>query len=186
MLPGVSGYVRKRKEELGFEADTDDNTCCSESESYGDTGSVDACAVPPREPEEGPALATECHGESGTLDAGEATSAIASEARRAREKQRGERAAATVKLWHSCKEGDAAAAAAALAQGAEVSNADEVCACAYAFRPSRMRLSHRPLAPPFPPTLPGGEVDSDALCGSQRQRCMHPTPHQAWCRSTTP
>ncbi len=125
LLLGVSGYVRKRKEELGLPVDTNDNTCRSDSESRGD-GSLDASASPPREPEEGPDLATECNGESGTLDDGVPTSVGLSQARAARETQRGERAAATVRLWHSCRQGDAVAAAAALAQGADVSTADEV------------------------------------------------------------
>ena len=60
------------------------------------------------------------------LDDTVATSVQVSEARAAGEKQRGERAAATVKLWHSCKQADAVAAAGALAQGADASAADEV------------------------------------------------------------
>jgi len=164
-LPGVSGYVRKRKEELGLPTDTDDNTCRSDSDSCGD-GSVDAGASPPREPEEGPALATECNGDSGTLDDGVPTSARLSQARAARETQRGERAAATVKLWHSCQQGDTGAAAAALAEGADVATADEVfasaarcvhlaSACAFAWLTALRR----------PPLLP--------LCQEERLTAMH-------------
>ena len=120
LLLGVSGYVQKRKTELGFYKQ--DNACQSDSESSISAGA----ASPPRELEEGPVPAAECNGQGGPLDDTVATSVKISEARAAGEKQRGERAAATVKLWHSCKQADAVAAAGALAQGADASAADEV------------------------------------------------------------
>jgi hypothetical protein len=120
LLLGVSGYVQKRKTELGFYKQ--DNACQSDSESSISAGA----ASPPREPEEGPVPAAERNDEGGLLDDTVATSVQVSEARAAGEKQRGERAAATVKLWHSCKQADAVAAAGALAQGADASAADEV------------------------------------------------------------
>ena len=105
LLLGVSGYVQKRKTELGFYKQ--DNACQSDSESSISAGA----ASPPREPEEGPVPAAERNDEGGLLDDTVATSVQVSEARAAGEKQRGERAAATVKLWHSCKQADAVAAA---------------------------------------------------------------------------